>query len=184
MKTSTNHTAKTLKSIAAIAFGATIAIMLSACLASEPKAEKPAAPVNLSCANISDIEIAKPGTNELNINADEVAQALYPKLNELCEKIPESYKVQVSYESKLDEATSTTNLTAQETKTATLAIELAFLSPGKEHSFKGSAWLEASGKKVLDIGESVQISQKDKQMMLNQAAKTAINEALKVFDKK
>lgn len=89
----------------------------------------------------------------------------------------------MQYETKLDEATSTTKLTAKETKTAIVRVILGLTNPEQEYTFKGAAQLEASGKKVLDIGESVQIDNKDKKMLVEQAVQAAINEAKKVFKK-
>ncbi|WP_299327454.1 hypothetical protein [uncultured Helicobacter sp.] len=133
------------------------------------------------CAQIDRVEIAASKVNELNITADQITQEISPKLFELCEKLDQVYTAHINYESKLDQAVSTTKLTAKETKTATFAINLELKAEGKTYTFNGKAMLEASGKKVLDIGESVQIEPKDKQMLIKQAVQAAINEAQKAI---
>lgn len=156
-------------------------LLLGGCFAQkDAPAQEPQVSMQ-QCAQIDRVDIAASKVNELNITADQITQEISPKLFELCEKLDQVYTAHISYESKLDQAVSTTKLTAKETKTATFAINLELKAEGKTYTFNGKAMLEASGKKVLDIGESVQIEPKDKQMLIKQAVQAAINEAQKAI---
>ena len=156
-------------------------LLLGGCFAQkDAPAQEPQVSMQ-QCAQIDRVEIAASKVNELNITADQITQEISPKLFELCEKLDQVYTAHINYESKLDQAVSTTKLTAKETKTATFAINLELKAEGKTYTFNGKAMLEASGKKVLDIGESVQIEPKDKQMLIKQAVQAAINEAQKAI---
>lgn len=158
-----------------------LGVLLSGCFADKDMDSKPTKAATLQCDRLNGATIEKPEVNELDIPANNITLALFPKVDEICGKFDKRYTLNVSYETKLDQARSTTKLTAKETKTAIVSINLDLTSPNKNHTFKGVAQLEASGKKVLDIGESVQIDDKDKSMLVEQAAQAAINEAKKVL---
>ena len=81
-------------------------IALSAC-AKQPTPKKPK--VELQCKQISAIVISNEGANDeekandLNISGDQIAEVLFPKLNEICPKIADqAWVVDVIFESKLD----------------------------------------------------------------------------------
>lgn len=169
-------------SLVALAASCVLGVLLSGCFA-DKEASIESAKATLQCDRLNGAAIEKPEVNELNISADHIALALFPKVDEICSKLDKRYALSVQYETKLDEATSTTKLTAKETKTAIVRVILGLTNPEQEYTFKGAAQLEASGKKVLDIGESVQIDNKDKKMLVEQAVQAAINEAKKVFKK-
>lgn len=158
-----------------------LGMLLSGCFADKDTNPKPTKEATLQCDRLSGSVIESPKVNELNIPASQITLALFPKLDEICNKIDKQYTLNVSYETKLDQTRSTTKFVAKETKTAIVSINISLVSSNKNHNFKGTAQLEASGKKVLDIGESVQIDDKDKSMLVEQAAQVAISEAKKVF---
>ena len=162
-------------------------IALSAC-AKQPTPKKPK--VELQCKQISAIVISNEGANDeekandLNISGDQIAEVLFPKLNEICPKIADqAWVVDVIFESKLDTKQVGNKITSTETKTAVLTIELKILLPNVAHTFKGNATMEISSKKVLDIG-TIHLDENDKHNLITKAIQATINEALKVFEKK
>lgn len=178
VSTHTRMIAKNLR--APVATLAVIGLLLGGCFAEK---DAPAQTPKVSmqqCAQLERVEIAPSEINELNITDTQIMEEIDPKLFELCQKLDQTYVARISYESKLDQAVSTTKLTAKETKTATFAMSLELKAESKTYTFKGKAMLEASGKKVLDIGESVEIEPKDKQMLIKQAVQAVIHEAQKI----
>lgn len=155
-------------------------LLLSGCFEKEAPKPEPKASIQ-QCAQIEKVVIEQGAANELNITSEQIVQELDPKLAELCAKLDQTYTGHISYESKLDQAVSTTKLTAKETKTATFSMNLTLKAESKTYTFGGKSMFEVSGKKVLDIGESVEIEPKDKQMLIDQAVQAVMNEANKVL---
>ncbi len=164
-----------------------IGLSLSACVKEQSQTQqKPQLPSSITCQNISQIQILKSQKDELNISTEEdfIKSIAYQKLEGLCDKLTQPYSIEVTYTSQLDESIATTNFTATQSKKATFSVQFALRASDREYTATGTASIEITGKKVLDIGEKVEITKQDKRALITKAFDIAYKEAQSRIDSK
>lgn len=159
-----------------------IGLSLSGCLV--PQNEPTKAKVvtqELQCPNVTDLVLGKPQTNELNLDAREILTLAIHNINATCEILPPQSTIEVGYEDSLGSDVKEATFTAQETKTAKVTILFHLTSPTREQQSSGSATLQITDKKFLELGKVITISKEDKQILIKKAFEASWEELMKPF---
>lgn len=119
--------------------------------------------------------------NDLQIKEEEVSKILENLMQDGCivfSKNEDAYDFDLTYSSKINNQSKENITSVAQENTAKVKITLALKKDRSSRIFNSEQTLQINGKKILGIGQNSQITDKDKQNLLQEAIKRVYLQAI------
>lgn len=129
---------------------------------------------------ISQPQIILDGSNDLKITQEQILQQLQNLTQNNCVAIssnPDAFAFKISYETQLTKKDKESITTKAQENTARIKVSFSLQKDRTTRTFNSERSLKINGKKVLGIGQKSEITEKDKQELLESVMAGAYKQA-------